>query len=185
PELLAWLARDFSNHHYDLRRLIRQIAKSTSYQLDSRPAPSAGQPPLDFFFARALDKPLSAETFTRSLRVALGHENPNDETLRNHFAKILPELFADNFSPSVQQTMFLTNAPFFDKIISEGPLLSHLQNMKNPQALVHETFQSILSRAPEPIELERSLSFVDPNDKSSIQQFVWALLTSAEFRFTN
>ncbi len=185
PELLAWLARDFSNHHYDLRRLIRQIAKSTSYQLDSRPAPSAGQPPLDFFFARSLDKPLSAETFTRSLRVALGHENPNDETLRNHFAKILPELFADNFSPSVQQTMFLTNAPFFDKIISEGPLLSHLQNMKNPQALVHETFQSILSRAPEPIELERSLSFVDPNDKSSIQQFVWALLTSAEFRFTN
>ena len=185
PELLAWLARDFSNHHYDLRRLIRQIAKSTSYQLDSRPAPSAGQPPLDFFFARALDKPLSAETFTRSLRVALGHENPNDETLRNHFAKILPELFADNFSPSVQQTMFLTNAPFFDKIISEGPLLSHLQNMKNPQALVHETFQSILSRAPEPIELERALSFVDPNDKSSIQQFVWALLTSAEFRFTN
>ena len=185
PELLAWLARDFSNHHYDLRRLIRQIAKSTSYQLDSRPAPSAGQPPLDSFFARALDKPLSAETFTRSLRVALGHENPNDETLRNHFAKILPELFADNFSPSVQQTMFLTNGPFFDKIISEGPLLSHLQNMKNPQALVHETFQSILSRAPEPIELERSLSFVDPNDKSSIQQFVWALLTSAEFRFTN
>ena len=185
PELLAWLARDFSNHHYDLRRLIRQIAKSTSYQLDSRPAPSAGQPPLDFFFARALDKPLSAETFTRSLRVALGYENPNDETLRNHFAKILPELFADNFSPSVQQTMFLTNAPFFDKIISEGPLLSHLQNMKNPQALVHETFQSILSRAPEPIELERALSFVDPNDKSSIQQFVWALLTSAEFRFTN
>jgi len=185
PELLAWLARDFSNHHYDLRRLIRQIAKSTSYQLDSRPAPSAGQPPLDFFFARSLDKPLSAETFTRSLRVALGHENPNDETLRNHFAKILPELFADNFSPSVQQTMFLTNAPFFDKIISEGPLLSHLQNMKNPQALVHETFQSILSRAPEPIELERALSFVDPNDKSSIQQFVWALLTSAEFRFTN
>jgi hypothetical protein len=57
--------------------------------------------------------------------------------------------------------------------------------MKNPQALVHETFQSILSRAPEPIELERALSFVDPNDKSSIQQFVWALLTSAEFRFTN
>jgi hypothetical protein len=57
--------------------------------------------------------------------------------------------------------------------------------MKNPQALVHKTFQSILSRAPEPIELERALSFVDPNDKSSIQQFVWALLTSAEFRFTN
>ncbi len=185
PELLAWLARDFSNHQFDLRRLIRQIAKSSSYQLDSRPAPSAGQPPLDSFFARALDKPLSAETFTRSLRVALGHENPNDETLRNHFVTILPDLFAENFSPSVQQTMFLTNAPFFDKIISEAPLLSRLQKIERPQTLIHEIFQSVLSREPEPSELERSLSFIKPKNKSSIQQFVWALLTSAEFRFTN
>jgi hypothetical protein len=185
PELLAWLARDFSNHQYDLRRLIRQIAKSSSYQLDSRPAPSAGQPPLDSFFARALDKPLSAETFTRSLRVALGHEDPDDETLRSHFATILPDLFAENFSPSVQQTMFLTNAPLFDKTISEAPLLSRLQKIENPQSLIHEIFQSVLSREPESSELQRSLSFVKPKNKSSIQQFVWALLTSAEFRFAN
>lgn len=185
PELLAWLARDFSNHQYDLRRLIRQIAKSAPYQLDSRPASSAGQPPLDSFFARALDKPLSAETFTRSLRVALGHENPNDENLRNHLAVILPDIFADNFSPSVQQTMFLTNAPFFDKIIVDSPLISRLQDIENPQVLIHEIFQSVLSREPEPSELERSLSFVKPKKKSSIQQFVWALITSAEFRFTN
>lgn len=185
PELLAWLARDFSNNQYDLRRLIRQIAKSSSYQLDSRPAPSAGQPPLDSFFARALDKPLSAETFTRSLRVALGHEDPDDEALRSHIATILPDLFAENFSPSVQQTMFLTNAPLFDKIISESPLLSRLQNIENPQSLIYEIFQSVLSREPESSELERSLSFVKPKNKSSIQQFVWALLTSAEFRFAN
>jgi len=81
--------------------------------------------------------------------------------------------------------MFLTNAPLFDEIISEAPLLSRLQKIERPQVLIHEIFQSVLSREPEPSELERSLSFVKPKNKSSIQQFVWALLTSAEFRFTN
>jgi len=185
PELLAWLARDFEKNNYNLRRLIRHIAKSQPYQLDSRPAPSAGQPPLDSFFARALDKPLSAEAFTRSLRVALGHENPDDEALRNQLAKIFPDLFEENFSPSVQQTMFLTNGPLFDKLIAESPLLTRLVTIESPLALVHEIFQATLSREPDTSEIDRSLSFLSPKDKSSIQQFCWALLTSAEFRFTN
>lgn len=185
PELLAWLSRDFENNGYNLRRLIRQIAKSKPYQLDSRPAPSAGQPPLDSFFARALDKPLSAEALTRSLRTALGHEEPNDKALRNHLAKIFPDLFAENFSPSVQQTMFLTNSPLFDKLLVESPLLARLQAIESPHALAHEIFQATLSRQPVPTELDRSLSFLRPKDKSSIQQFVWALLTTPEFRLNH
>lgn len=81
--------------------------------------------------------------------------------------------------------MFLTNSPLFDKTISEAPLLSRLQKIENPQSLIHEIFQSVLSREPESSELKRSLSFVKPKNKSSIQQFVWALLTSAEFRLAN
>lgn len=185
PELLAWLARDFETTGYNLRRLIRNIAKSKPYQLDSRPAPSAGQPPLDSFFARSLDKPLSAEALTRSLRVALGHEKANDKALRNQLAKIFPDLFAENFSPSVQQTMFLTNGVLFDKLVAESPLLARLQTIESPLALVHEIFQTILSREPAPDELKRSLSFLKPKDKSSIQQFVWALITTPEFRLNH
>ena len=185
PELLAWLARDFEKNGYNLRRLIRQIAKSTPYQLNSRPAPSAGQPPLDSFFARALDKPLSAEALTRSLRIALGHEEPNDKTLRNQLAKIFPDLFAENFSPSVQQTMFLTNGPLFEKLIADSPLLDKLKGIEDPQVLVRETFLNILTREPDEEEKERSLSFVEAKTPSSITQFCWALLTSAEFRINH
>ena len=102
PELLAWLARDFSSNGHNLRRLIRHVCKSQAYQLDSRPADPNQNPPQDKFFARALDKPLSAEAFARSLRVALGHGSANDEGLRSRLAKIFSDLFEENFSSSVQ-----------------------------------------------------------------------------------
>ncbi len=37
PELLARLAQDFRDHHHDLRRLIRLIVTSRTYQLSGRP----------------------------------------------------------------------------------------------------------------------------------------------------
>ncbi len=185
PELLAWLTRDFAAHGSNLRRLIRTLCKSEAYQLDSRPVLSASQPPLDSFFARALDKPLSAEALARSLRIALGHESSEDEGLRSQLASIFPDLFEENFSPSVQQTMFLTNGDLFDKLIAESPLLRDLGNFENPEDLIEKTFQSILSRPPDAEEKERSLSFVKAKDHSSISQFIWALITSAEFRINH
>lgn len=185
PELLAWLARDFENSGYNLRRLIRSLAKSKVYQLDSRPAPSSGRPPLDSLFAQALEKPLSAESLARSLRIALEHQDPNDESLRRHLAGVFPDLFAETFSPSVRQTMFLTNGPLVDQLIAESPLLKRLVGIQSTRALAHEIFEVILSRTPDSSEMKRSLAFLKPGNSSSIQQFCWALLTSAEFRINH
>lgn len=185
PELLAWLARDFERNGSNLRRLIRSLAKSKAYQLDSRPVPSAGRPPLDSLFARAIEKPLSAESLARSLRIALEYDDPNDEALRRHLADIFPDLFAENFSPSVRQTMFLSNGSQLDQLISGSPLLERLGTIQSTPALAHETFEVILHRPPDPAEMNRSLSFLKPGNDSSIQQFCWALLTSAEFRMNH
>ncbi|MGC6459764.1 MAG: DUF1549 domain-containing protein [Akkermansiaceae bacterium] len=185
PELLAWLARDFESRGYNLRRLIRQLAKSKVYQLDSRPVPSSGRPPLDSFFARALEKPLSAESLARSLRVALEHDNSNDESLRRRLAGVFPELFAENFSPSIQQTMFFSNSPLFDQLIAKSPLLKRLTGIQSNRALAREIFEAILSRSPDSSEMKRSLAFLQPRNPASIQHFCWALITSAEFRMNH
>lgn len=185
PELLAWLARDFAANGHNVRRLIRQLAQSQAYQLDSRPADPTKNPPLDKFFARALDKPLSAESFARSLRVALGHGSANDEGLRSRMAKVFPDLFEENFSPSVQQTMFLTNGDYFDKLIAESPLLRDLIKLENPEQLVEDAFQKILSRSPDETEKSRALNFIKIKDSPSIRQFTWALITGAEFRINH
>ena len=73
PALLDWLAEDFTTSGHDLRRLIRALMNTQAYQLDFRPPSGAAQPPLDSQFARALDKPLSAEALYRSMRIAAGH----------------------------------------------------------------------------------------------------------------
>lgn len=185
PELLAWLARDFADHGHDLRRLIRAIARSRVYQLDSRPPLSAGRPPQESLFARALERPLSAEALARSLRVALDYPATNDEKLRLRFAKVFPDLFAETFSPSVQQTMFLTNGPLIDQLVRESPLVARLSNIEKQPVLVSEIFQVILSREPDASEADRARSFLKPGDPSSIRQFCWALLTSAEFRLNH
>ncbi len=58
PELLEWLARDFEASHYDLRRLLRHLAASQVYQLES-----TSRAPVDpKFFAFARSKPLTAES---------------------------------------------------------------------------------------------------------------------------
>lgn len=185
PELLAWLTRDFAAHGHDVRRLIRLLAKSQAYQLDSRPADPSQNPPLDSFFARALDKPLSAEALARSLRIALGHDSAENEDLRAALARVFPDLFAENFSPSVQQTMFLTNGEFFDQLLVDSPLLERLVALENPDVVVLEAFQSILARAPDDEERPRVLSFINAKDPDSIRQFCWALITGAEFRINH
>ena len=150
-----------------------------------RPADPNQNPPRDKFFARALDKPISAEAFARSVRVALGHGSANDEGLRSRLAKVFPDLFEENFSPSVQQTMFLTNGDYFDKLVAESPLLKDLVKIENPVKLVEDSFQKILSRSPDELEKSRAMNYVKAKDSDSIRQFVWALITGAEFRINH
>src|SRR5262249_55886470 len=40
PELLDWLARDFEQNGYDLKRLLRALCNTQAYQLDSRVSPA-------------------------------------------------------------------------------------------------------------------------------------------------
>jgi hypothetical protein len=81
--------------------------------------------------------------------------------------------------------MFLTNGPLFERLITDSPLLDKLKGIEDPQVLVRETFLKILTREPDEEEKERSLSFVEAKNPSSITQFCWALLTSAEFRINH
>lgn len=85
PELLDWLAADFSTHGFDRKRLIRQIMRSRLYQLSAtaRPpgasgrdaAPSAAAAdviPEDRYFAHAVPRLLGAEQLLDAIGQATG-----------------------------------------------------------------------------------------------------------------
>jgi hypothetical protein len=186
PELLDWLARDFAAGGYDLRRLIRALMKSQSYQLSSRPQDPDGRPPQDSLFARALDKPLSGEALYRSMRVAAGHGTGGDETMRAAFVNTFPDLFADVYSPSVQQAMFVTNGKLVDQLLAdEAPLIQDLAKLPDSAAIISEAFLRILGREPDAEERSQCTQFLGDLGHEKIRQLCWALLAGAEFRINH
>src|SRR5262249_7111809 len=65
PALLDALARDFAEHRYDLRHLVRRIANSTTYQLSYEPDETNKDDVANF--AHALVRPLPAEQLLDAL----------------------------------------------------------------------------------------------------------------------
>ncbi len=62
PELLDWLARDFVEHGWDVKRLCRQLVSSSTYQQDSRASSELRErDPENLLLARGASRRLSAE----------------------------------------------------------------------------------------------------------------------------
>jgi len=79
PDLLDWLAEDFTAHDYDVKHLIRQILTSRAYQL---PAVNLGEEQQqDFVFCGPAVRRLSAEQFRDALTrlTGVGYSSPAAE----------------------------------------------------------------------------------------------------------
>lgn len=194
PELLEWLAQDFASHGYDVRRLFKAILSSRAYSLSMQHP--AEVPPLPSTFARAVDKPLPAEVFLRSVLVALGAKAEYDgavtheESYRATFVKKDPALFAEFFSPSVQQAMFANNGKVIDEILrkAELPLITDLANLENGDELIDRLFLSAYGRSATSEERERIQTYLsERSDRKpeALRQILWALFMSAEFRLNH
>ncbi|CAN5622975.1 DUF1553 domain-containing protein [soil metagenome] len=62
PELLDWLARDFVDHDWDVKRALKQIVLSETYRMSSRTTPEVrAKDPYNTLLARAPVRRLSAE----------------------------------------------------------------------------------------------------------------------------
>ena len=186
PELLAWLSNDFEKSGYDIKRLIRTIVLSKTYQLDSQWKDSTA--PLPELFAKGLEKPLSAEVLYRSLLVATRHDEKGDDTekLRQSLITAYPTLFDVEYNATLQQSMFLTNSPLFESILkpSGQNLTARLNKLGSNEERVRTAFVEILGREPDDAEKVGAIAYLDArNDRldAGVRQMTWALLTSAEF----
>jgi hypothetical protein len=77
PELLEWLADESQRSRFDVRHMLRLIANSTAYQLDSR-SQRGDEERLRLFAVRTL-KPMTPEQLYTSTCVALGKPVNPDE----------------------------------------------------------------------------------------------------------
>jgi hypothetical protein len=185
PELLEWLARDFEQSGYDVKRLVRNIVLSRAYQLDSKP--SGKTPPRPESFARALEKPLSAEQLLHSLLIATGNKTEAQPTAEAEraFISTFPDLMPDTFSPSLQQALFLSNSPVLEVLLtpSPGSTTAKLIALKSNEARVREAFSAVLGRSPDAAELQQCQSMLNAQSpEKGVRNLLWALLTCAEFQ---
>lgn len=200
PELLDWLARDLIGHNYDLRRLVRGLVLSEAYARDSRWG--SEDVPDEKLFAVAQVRPLTPMQMAVALRLATGDlsavENPaarekRVEALEREAAR-LAGLFAqpgENFQVGVGEAMLFTNN---DGLLKElladgaGSLVGRLKQVPELEKRADLAVRSVLSRPGRAEEIKALAEYLRGRAErpaDACRQVVWALLTSAEFRFNH
>jgi len=200
PELLQWLARDLIEHGYDVRRLLRGLVLSDAYARGSR---YQGEAPDERLFAVGQVRPFTPMQLAVSLRLGVGDPKtvPSDlaarekriETLEKDAAR-LASLFAqpgDNFQVGVGEAMLFTNNEgLLKELLADvpGSLVARLKQVSDLEQRVDLAVRSVLSRLARAEEIKALTEYLRQRAErpaEACRQVVWALLTSAEFRFNH
>ena len=189
PQLLEWLGRDFANSGYDIRRLIRAIALSEPYQLESKQSELVDPQ----WFAHGLAKPLTAEMLLRSWLMVLQPEDGGRwQTLevRAEINKCFPDVMPDEPQATVAQGLLLTNGQLLNQLFDEqhSKLMRRLVQQPDNEQCLDELFMLSLGRLPDAEEKDKSLHLIGSTTSTrsqALRSLAWALLTSSEFRFNH
>lgn len=197
PELLDWLARDLAEHGYDLKRLARGLVLSEAYARSSRW--DSEKLPDERLFAVASVRPLAPMQLATSLKIAAADPKtltPDVEKKTEAAEKSaggIANLFAqpnDNFQVGVAEAMLFANNEALQKSLLEGST-SLAERMKLEPDLAKRAelaVRTVLSRPARPDEMQAIVGYLQRRQDrpdAACQQVVWALLTSAEFRFNH
>ncbi len=203
PALLERLAEELVAHDYQLSHLVRAIMISDTYARSSRLADA--EPPPPEAFAVALPRPLTPHQLALSLSLATrdpaalpGPAKPSDweqqraawEQRAEGWARRF-EIPSPRFQVPVEEAMLLSNGTEMQQDLladRSDRLVGALQKQPSVPEQIDRAFRAILSRPAEPAERERLAAYLEARrDRpvAGLRQMVWALLTSAEFRFNH
>ena len=207
PELLDRLATEFTQHGYDIRWLLREIALSKTYQRSSEIPANLSELPEDRYLVAQL-KPLTPEQFAYAVlqasgltdvqRAALGAKYTeaaldarlagNVNSLKNVFIN-QPGEPDDSFVVTLDQTLFLKHGTVIRSLLTPtgNNLTGRLLKRSSPDEVVEELFLGILTRMPTPEERELVKESLQSSGdrKTTLAEIAWALIASSEFRFNH
>jgi hypothetical protein len=207
PEVLNELARQFTEHNFDLKFLIRALVSTRAYQLSSLATHASQDDPR--FFARMPLRGLSSEQLFDSIAQATGYReepNPNpraffgNPTVRGRFLA----RFANNSDKSTEmQTSILQALSMMNGQLTAAA--TDLQRSETLAALIDAPFMdtverveticlAVLSRKPTTRELASMVQYVenggsagdnstdkDKNNHRALADVFWVMLNSGEF----
>lgn len=205
PELLAALARELAERHFDQKHLIRLIANSRTYQHSSR-ANAANR--LDFkYYSRAYPKRLMSEVYMDLIAQVTGVPDSFKDWPEAKRAVQLPDnrynsYFLDVFqrnnrlvicdreeNVTVSQALHSVNGTDIQAKLAagDGRLAQWLQSGKSDSEVLEEMFLASLSRRPSPAEKDRLLTRLGAakSKREVFEDVLWAMVSSKEFVFNH
>jgi hypothetical protein len=204
-ELLDALTKDFLDHNYDLKHLVRTIVSSHTYQRSIQTNDYNRDDNVNF--SHAAPRRLGAEQLYDAIMAATGSPGTIPGVPAGFRATQLPDgkvdlSFLDMFgrppreSPcecertsevSLSQTLNLINGPTIgDAVAHPQALIGRLVTEKaDNKKLVEEVYLSVLCRFPTPEEQKQGEVYLTqlPTQVEGAQDLMWALINSPAFLF--
>jgi hypothetical protein len=204
-ELLEALAKDFTDHKYDLRHLVKSILNSRTYQLSATPNDTNRDDTR--YSSHAATKLLGAEVMLDAICDATGVPEKfaglplgtravqlPDPDVNHPFLKIFGqparELACEcerESEGNLAQALQLINGPTVnEKLKNPSNRLGKLLGAKTPEAeILNEIYLVTLSRKPDPEETKVALAHVAKTDdkRKAWEDVLWAVLNTREFLF--
>jgi hypothetical protein len=195
PQTLDYLTRQFIASGHDLRWLLKTITATAAYQRPGRARVESDQAP----FRSIVIQPLRADVLFSALATAL--QVDLDQVQQNRRGRrggpraqfelafgYDPSLPRDEVAPSISQALLLMNSPQISRAMradtQQSPLGRLAATIKDNDLVVSELYLRTLSREPGEAELATARSHIQETGSraAALEDILWALVNSAEFR---
>jgi len=205
PELLEALGKKIVEYNYDLRRIVRDVCTSRTYQLTTRPNETNELD--DRNFAKATIRRMRAEVMLdcitqvtetkdkyRGLPAGARAVEIADGKTSNYFLTTFGRATRETIcsreevGPTLSQALHLLNGTTIEQKISEGQVVPKLMKLNlTPREIASELFLRCFGRSPtedELVKLETHWGVTEEQPKVYHDIF-WALLNAKEFMFNH
>ena len=206
--LLDALSKDFVEHQFDLRQLIRTIVNSRTYQLAYKPNEWNADDEINF--SHMQPRRLSAEELFDGIYLATGSKPFFRDVPRDFKAEQFPDPlvglggFLDLFGRPERQTScecerrsdvslvqalnLVNGSTIADAVADENGRVARLMVAgATDRQIVEELYLAALNRLPEPREIDLSQTYLarGMNRAERAQDILWALINSNSFLFNH
>lgn len=209
PELLTALSKDFIDHKFDFRYLLKTIIASRTYQLSAAVTPTNTNDEQNFSRSvlRRLDAEVLLDAICQTTRIPEKFDGvPAGSRAIQLWDSLVPHYFLGIFgrpvrstpcdceragAPNVSQVLHVLNSPEIQaKLTHEAGFLAELARRPGltDKQLIDELYLTFFSRYPsdqERTNAEKYLQSQAANRQSAIEDLAWSMLNSLEFVFNH
>ncbi len=205
PELIEALAKKIVEYNYDLRRIVRDVCTSRTYQQTTRPNETNALD--DRNFAKATIRRMRAEVLLdcitevtetkekyRGLPLGARAVEIADGKTSNYFLTTFGRrdretiCSREEVGPTLSQALLLINGDTVEQKITQGAVIKKLMSSnKTPIEIVKELYLRCYGREPSEEELRKLEPTwgVTEEQPAVLHDIFWALMNAKEFMFNH